>query len=240
MKTKLTIVILIVIAATSIFFQLQTQKQLRAEVESNAQQITLLKTDNESLSNQLVVASSPKSLSDPQKNELMKLRGEVGALRNQIGQLGKLRAENQQLRAQTSVSQNQPAELTTEEKFHMQQWHTEQALKQMGLAIRIYAGDNNDQYATNFDQLKQIIGTTNFDGNISLDNFEFMNAGQVNETKPDMIIFRERTPRVDANGSWERLYGLADGSVQTVYGGDQGDEKKFAEFETQHSPPPNQ
>jgi len=103
--------------------------------------------------------------------------------------------------------------------------------------MRIYAGDHNEQYATNFDQLKdELGGVTNFQGNIGFDTFDFMNVGLVNDTMPDKLIFREKAPRQISNGEWERVYGLSDGSVQTV----KSDDINFTVWEQQHSPPPGQ
>ena len=45
------------------------------------QQLTQLQTDNENLSNRLAAAGNSKPLSDEQMNELLKLRGEVGQLK---------------------------------------------------------------------------------------------------------------------------------------------------------------
>jgi hypothetical protein len=51
-----------------------------------------------------------------------------------------------------------------------------------------------------------------------------------------MLMLRELTPRQAPDGTWERVYGLADGSVQTI----SGNERNFVDYEKQHSPPPNQ
>jgi RNA polymerase sigma factor (sigma-70 family) len=82
--TKLKLVfsaIVVAGAATAFVVQQQTQNKLRGENESLTQQITQLQTDNESLSNRLAVVGDAKSLSDEQFIELLKLRGEVGRLR---------------------------------------------------------------------------------------------------------------------------------------------------------------
>jgi hypothetical protein len=238
MKMKIAIVMLILTGAAIIWLQLQTQKNLRAENESLQQQIAQLKMDEENLSNRLADANDSKKLSDEQLNELLKLRGEVGVLRNQITEFGKVREENRQLQSQVKVEPNSPGQISPQDQFELHRIDTVNAMKQLGLAMRIYAGDHNEQYATNFDQLKnELGGVTNFDGNISLNDIEFVNAGVVDDTMPQMIIFRERVPQQQSpNGSWAHIYGLADGSVQTIYGGEQ----KFEEYEKQHSPQPNQ
>ncbi len=98
-KLKLAFSALVVAgAATAFVIQHQTQEKLRAENESLTQQLAQLQTDNESLSNRLVLAGNSKSLSDEQFNELLKLRGEVTRLRQQQNTPPRNRAiENQQI-----------------------------------------------------------------------------------------------------------------------------------------------
>jgi hypothetical protein len=67
--------------ATALVVQHQAQSKLRLENESLTQQIVQLQSDNVSLSNHLVAASSSKMPSNEQFNELLKLRGELGQLR---------------------------------------------------------------------------------------------------------------------------------------------------------------
>lgn len=238
-KIKLGISALVVTgAATALVVQHQTQIKLGKENQSLRQQMTQLQTDNESLSNRLAATGNSKSLVDDQFNELLKLRGEIGLLRRQTNELGKVREENHRLRDE--VANAIPKSLPSREQaeFNMHRVYTVNAMKQLGLAMRVYAGDNNDQYATNFDQLKaELGGVTNFTGNIGLDSIEFINAGMVNETMPDKLIFRERVARQAPDGKWERVYGWADGSVWTQTSND----GNFNDYEQQHMmPPPNQ
>jgi hypothetical protein len=68
-------------ATTALVVQHQAQTRLREENESLTQQIAQLQTDNKNVSNRLAVIGDPKSLSDEQFNELLKLRSEVGQLK---------------------------------------------------------------------------------------------------------------------------------------------------------------
>src|SRR5437667_890534 len=54
---------------------------------------------NEQLSNLLAQAKSPPSLTDDQSRELLRLRGQVGVLRQQSRELETVREENRQARA---------------------------------------------------------------------------------------------------------------------------------------------
>jgi RNA polymerase sigma factor (sigma-70 family) len=215
-KLKLAFSALVVAgAATAFVIQQQTQNKLHAENDSLTQQIARLQTDNANFSNQLAKAGDSKKLTDEQFNELLKLRGEVGVLRGQLDELGKLREENQQLReAETNLqTSNENMEMASAvAKFKANETQVVNTLKQLGLAERIYAGDNKDQYATNFDQMANELG--GLYKNPLLDNIEFVNAGIANDQYPQMIIFREHDPRQSPDGKWHRVYGLADGSVQ--------------------------
>jgi hypothetical protein len=218
--------------------QYQAQEKLRAENESLTQQVTQLQTDNESLTNHLAAIGYSKALADEQFNELLKLRGELGVLHDQAGELGQLREENRRLYTGLAAAQNQVSRLSAIE-YKRHQIDTINAMKQLGFAMRIFAGDNNQQFATNFDQLKNGLGgVTNFPGDIGLDSFEFVDVGLVNGTMPGKIIFRERVTRRTPEGKWERVYGMADGSVEVLT----SDDGNFDAFEQQHmvSPPPNQ
>ncbi|MEP6663871.1 MAG: hypothetical protein ABJC04_09430, partial [Verrucomicrobiota bacterium] len=161
-----------------------------------------------------------------EKNELIRLRSEVGILREQVSEVKKLREENRQIRAAlVEVSKLSEDELKLLE-FEAHQASTVNAMKQLGLALRLYAQDHNNQYATNFDQMKNEI-PPKFPGHVGLDAFEFVNAGLVNETMLDIITFRERIPSRTPAGTWERVYTLADGSVQKI----ESPDGNFDEFE---------
>ena len=237
-KLKLALsALLVASAATAIVTQHQTQQKLSAQNALLRQQMTQLQNEKTDLSNQLASAGNSSKLTDDQFNELLKLRGEVDVLRRQAGEVDRLQAENQQLQAQVSAGLNQTNQISLEDQRRLQEIHTINALKEIGLAMRIYANDHGYQFATNFDQITNELGHTNFPGNISLDAFEFMNAGQVDVTMPQMAILRERVARRTPTGdSWEREYGLADGSVQTAYN-ENGD---FSDSDKQYSPPPPQ
>jgi RNA polymerase sigma factor (sigma-70 family) len=91
--------------ATPLIIHYQGQAGLREENSSLRQKLqqqldasVQLETDNAQLS-KLVGQATNKSLSDEQFRELLRLRGEVGQLRNQKSELEKLRTENSQIRA---------------------------------------------------------------------------------------------------------------------------------------------
>ncbi|MEI9866510.1 MAG: sigma-70 family RNA polymerase sigma factor [Limisphaerales bacterium] len=72
---------------TAFVVQQQNQTIVRGENESLQQQLAQLQNDNASLSNHIAEIGEAKKLSEAQFNELIKLRGAIGALRRQLGEL---------------------------------------------------------------------------------------------------------------------------------------------------------
>lgn len=94
-----------VAALAALSFQHQTVSRLREENQSLQQQQTRLNqlaADNERLSNLVAQANSPQSAPEQSNSELLRLRGEVGLLRQQSRDLAKLQEENHQLRAEAA------------------------------------------------------------------------------------------------------------------------------------------
>ncbi len=240
-KLKLGLSALVVAgAATALVIQHQAQGKLRADNASLTQQLAQLQTDNESLSNRLAAASNSKSLPKDQFSELLKLRGEVGLLRRQVDEIGKLREENgrvhNELAAATQALQSLPS--PEQALFNKKRIQAVNDAKQIGLAMRIWAGDNNNQYPTNFDNMtNELGGITN--AMHFMENIELMNAGIANEQYPQMLTLREITPRQAPDGKWERIYGFADGSVQTITS-NEGNFENWEKQQQQYNPPPNQ
>lgn len=90
-KLQLGISALVVAGATTaLVVQHHAQTKLCGQNESFREQIGQLVAENESLSNRLAAAGDRPSPSGEQLNELLRLRGEVGTLRRQTNELGKL------------------------------------------------------------------------------------------------------------------------------------------------------
>jgi RNA polymerase sigma factor (sigma-70 family) len=227
--------------AATVAVQHQTESKMRDENQSLRQQVAeaaLLVADNESLSNRLRQASAAPSLADDQFRELLRLRGEVGRLRQQTNLLGKLAAENRQIRANVETTKTQTVETA---KFAEHRQHIINAAKEIGTAFRIYANDNNDQFPTNFAECSnELAGQTNFFGDVPLSIFEMVNVGKAGDRYPQAVAARELTARPSPLGGWERVYLRCDGSVDTAYAADANfddwEEKNFANS----FPTPNQ
>jgi RNA polymerase sigma factor (sigma-70 family) len=103
-QLKLGVTALVMAGATTVLvFQHQAQTKLRVENEMLTQQIAQLQANNGSLSNRLTEIGEAKSLTDGQMNELLKLRGEVGLLRQKTNELGKVRESVQEVAPAKSV-----------------------------------------------------------------------------------------------------------------------------------------
>ena len=86
------------------------------------------------------------------------------------------------------------------------------------LAFRTYAMDHQDQYPTNFEQATSFL-TPNSNGqtNSATDKFEIVYHGSDIQTNPgDTIVLREKEAWQNSDGKWVKIYGMYDGSVQTV------------------------
>jgi RNA polymerase sigma factor (sigma-70 family) len=226
-------------ATTALVVQHQAQEKLRAENESLTQQIAQLQTDNANFSNQLANAGDSKKLADDQFNELLKLRGEVGILRRQVSELGQLREENRQLYVQ-ATSKTQGFQVSEKDYFRLQEMNIIDGAKQIGLGMLVYANDHNGLFPTNL--LEQLVGAELTTNNVDdINKFELLNAGVLNahDKYPQMIVLRERVPRQAPDGKWERIYGLADGSVQTIPS-NKGNFEDWEKQQQQYNPPPNQ
>jgi RNA polymerase sigma factor (sigma-70 family) len=234
-KLKLGLSVLLAAgAATALVVQHQAQEQLRQQNALLQQQEAQLQTEKADLSHQLANVSDSSKLTDAQFNELLKLRGEVSVLRQQTGELAKLRDQNSQLQTAINNTQNQATAISTADKFRLQEWHTIDTMKYLGLSMNLYASDHSDTFPTNFDQLAEELGdATNATDRVPLDTFEFVNAGLVSRNYPQAIMLRERAARQTPDGQWEREYGLTDGSVQTEYSKD----GNFDAYEQQHMVP---
>ncbi|MDD5140061.1 MAG: sigma-70 family RNA polymerase sigma factor [Verrucomicrobiales bacterium] len=215
-KLKLAFSALVVVGATTaIVVQHQTQEKLRAENAALAQQVAQLQTDNENLSNRLAASGDSKSLSDKQFNELLKLRGEVGVLRQQINELGRLREENRQLQtSQRDASVQQQAIIDAEEQQQKAAIQKLNDAKQGVLAFIMFASDNHEEFPTNFAQASRYM-KDDYMNQIET-NFDMLYQGSIaNIANPSAtIVLKEKQAWQALNGKWMKTYGFADGHAE--------------------------
>jgi hypothetical protein len=97
------------VAGLAIWLAAEHQARLRLgeehkTLEQQLKQMAGLIAENEELSNLVARANRPQSLPDDQLRELLRLRGEVGVLRQQSKELEAVRNENRQARAALETS----------------------------------------------------------------------------------------------------------------------------------------
>ena len=128
-------------------------KRENATLRAAAQNLDQLRADNAEY--QRLLAQSQELEKLRQDNaDLQRLRGETDRLRAQLPELEKLRTANQKLQAQ--ISNNQPVAANPNDDFFAQQKAKAESvrcinnLKQVGLAGRLWAQDNGDNYPPDF------------------------------------------------------------------------------------------
>jgi RNA polymerase sigma factor (sigma-70 family) len=98
-KLKLGIISVIAVAGVAVPLAIQNQSQAKLREENQilrqqASQLAQAAAEDERLSNLLAQADGPRSLPQDQLRELLRLRGEVGLLRQQSNYLARLQEEN--------------------------------------------------------------------------------------------------------------------------------------------------
>ena len=147
----------VIAVQANILSDLQRQSgELRAEKEK----LEMLRAENAEYQ-RLTVENQELDRLRKDNAELLKLRGEVAQLQGLLQDGGKLRAENQQLRASASQAGFVAG---TNDYFAEQEARAERIacvnnLKQVGLAARLWSGDNQDVYPTNFISMTNELGT---------------------------------------------------------------------------------
>jgi RNA polymerase sigma factor (sigma-70 family) len=169
-KIKLGFAVLAVAgAAAALIVQNQARASLLVANGTLKQQIAQLKTDNEGLGKQ--VWKRP-SLSSEQFDELLRLRGEVGMLREQTNEIPRLRQVNRNLLSEVSVKSID--DLSEGDKFILREDHALNAATILLEALKNYASGHNGQYPGSIGQLvaSGAVGTTNLAGNLRPADFE--------------------------------------------------------------------
>ncbi len=138
----------VIAVQTNIVAELQRQNgQLRA----SQQDLNALRAQNAEYQK---LSADSQELERLRKDnaELLKLREEVTKLRAQLLDAGNVRAENQRLVAAASQAgaASSGGDFFADAKAKAERIQCVNNLKQIGLAARIWAGDNKDVYPTNF------------------------------------------------------------------------------------------
>jgi hypothetical protein len=151
--TKLTFSLVGVIVVTGLAASLairhggQSKSSEKAEcLRQQAEQITRLSAENERLSTQIAQAKGPQALPPDQLRELLRLRGQIGLLRQAGKEMVHLQTTNEQLRAALAASEKQLAKARAAPNF----WAKEQltfagyAEPEAALKTSLWAMNNGD------------------------------------------------------------------------------------------------
>ncbi len=198
-------------AATAIVVQHHEQQKLLDENGSLQQQVALLKTDGENLSNRLASVGEANGLSSDQLNELLKLRGEAGVLRRQTGELEKLREENKRLQAAQLDATTRPQVAVDPEEQQKEAAVAKMDIAKQGvLGLIMFADDNQQQFPANIAQATPYFGSSK---DLIATNFDLVYQGSItNIVMPaETIVLKEKQAWQSFSGKWMKTYGFADG-----------------------------
>ena len=222
--------------------QQETMMRLRDESALLRQQNQQAASEVQGLSNQLAQATGDPAVAEARLRELLRLRGEVGALKQQLAEAAKARERNA-LPQQASATTN-----GSEEKANS--YTLGRGTKIVGYAFRAYALNHHDQLPTDFSQVVPYMaealrndsnpGDTNPGETLRdlselitqvTNRFEIVYSGSItNQADQDKILIREKQPTQASNGVWVKAYGLVNGVGQLVKAPD----GNFENWEKQH------
>ena len=195
--------VLVLLGAVALLvFQRHLRARIREQDEAlvrQADRIARLEAENERLSNSIVhAAPNLPPASDPSQ-ELLRLRGEVGVLRQETNELGSLRKEN--LALSRSVAESGTNQLPAEDQLIIGRTHAVDAITALLQAIKNYATNHAGQFPANLDQLitSGELGATNLPGNLGLNDFEF-GQGAGPDLRGNQAILRLRVPLARPGG----------------------------------------
>jgi RNA polymerase sigma factor (sigma-70 family) len=218
--------------ATTFVIQHQAQTRLRDENQSLEQQIVQLQNSSADLSNQIADLNASKNMSDEQFNDLLRLRNEVGMLRQRTNELWKAQSQFKYSPPQDQSSQsNSPAQ--QQRQIVIARLNN---ARNLAMGFIMYAGDNQGQFPTNFGQIDTY---TNQYPNNGTNGFEIVYQGSRNQITNlgDVIVVQESEPWPTYDGRWGKIYGFADGHAEFHAEAN----SDFSNFEQQHSiSPPSQ
>ncbi len=215
LKSAATITVAALAAGSGTYLWQQHQANaLRSEnADLAAQRDSLTKERDDAVAAAAAKNSQPDAPA-ADKEELLRLRSEVGMLRRQTNEIDKLRQQNAELKsslAATTQTKQEP-----EDPDHQMAYEKMNSAKQLSLGIIMYAADHQNQYPSD------IMDATNYWNNSDLANsfkkqFELVVQGTVtNLSNPaTTIAVKEKQPWL-SKGNWVKVYGYADGHVEIL------------------------
>ena len=88
--------------------------------------------------------------------------------------------------------------------------------KQTSLIMRVFADNHENRFPTEGELIQQLRQESSH----SIGDFEYVEPGAGWQKHPNAVVLRQRIVQQTVNGTWERIYAFADGSVQTALSND--------------------
>ena len=204
-KSKLGVIGSLALVTVVSLFVGQHQALIKSREENRTlqqqlEELARVAEDNQRLSNLVAQRESGRGLAEEPLGELLKLRAEVGRLRQANKASADLEREIEQLRPLAAAKQAKELSIVTMK-----------AMQELGRAARAFSEDHDDQFPTDFSQFQDLL-PAKLPGDLPLGAFEFVPSPAKEASNPYLLLFRERIPR-QADGKWVRVYCYADGSV---------------------------
>ncbi len=205
--------ILVTGLAGTLVIQYRSGEAMRAENEALRKQVAEAAAARD-LAGKTARPAPLQGLSDEERTELLRLRGEVGLLRQDLAE-GKRRQNELQ-----ETTQRYAAELGEEkvrEKEHKAAMIHAGHAKHWLLAFYMYSAENHGRYPATFNQATPFL-SAGFDAAFMMatNDFEIFPIEDRNAIDRGKTIALRGKARPLASGAWQRAYGMADGSVTTV------------------------
>jgi hypothetical protein len=160
---------------------------------------------------------------DAEHRELLRLRGNVSALREKEKEIATLKSEREQVAqqaqkiAQAAIDQSAPEQIAEKRRTMARLNYS----RQIGLSLIMAASDNGDQLPPNLDELegKYLQRSAEMDEhNLQMGQFELLYKGKLDEAQEPgrTVLSREKEPSQRTDGTWQRVYVFLDGHSQVL------------------------
>jgi len=224
--------ILIATVGTGIYEARQVSR-LRGEVRNlqqqpagSTEQIERLNRERDNAASQLAVLQGENERLNRNTVELLRLRGEVGILRQQTNELGKqldVVPSLRQARPEESQTPSQITELVRAKHVFISAWLQ---------AFFAYARANQGQCPETLQQAARFLPDSIKEISTTADQFEILYRGSLDAIKDqDIIVLREKELWQHVGGKWGRFYGIADGHAQYCSSSDKTATGSFDNYE---------
>jgi RNA polymerase sigma factor (sigma-70 family) len=229
-KLKAGLLSIVVVAGVSapLVMQYRAQQQLREENTALRQQLNEAAAQTSTLSNQLQQTAATPAISQDQLSELLRLRGQVGALRKQLSEAAKVGSAVAAKGPGTAPADAQNAEEAMRDQFIARMTFA----KSWMLAFFLYSEKNGDNFPASYGDAAPFLPEEFRDKVLASTNqFEIVYRGSIQSVKKpaSTIVLRELEAAQTPDGGWARTYGFADGHSE-VHKSDTGD---FSQWEAE-------